>query len=88
MAWAPARGEVGRVGLTASKKNIGSAPRRNRTKRLLREWYRIHRHELQSPWDLVIIAQNGAAELDLKGVEQQLGDLISWLNGKTRDTKR
>ena len=85
MAWARGGESFGRLGLTVSKRNVGSAPKRNRTKRLLREWYRIHRHELESPWDLVVIAQSGSSSLDLKGVEQELGALITWLNKKTAD---
>jgi ribonuclease P protein component len=83
VAWALSREDVGRIGITASKRNLGIAPNRNRTKRLLREWYRLHRHEFHSAWDLVFIAQSGAADLDLKGVERELGGLITWLNRKT-----
>jgi len=82
VAWATAQGDVGRIGITASKRNLGIAPNRNRTKRLLREWYRLHRHEFRVAWDLVVIAQSGAADLDLKGVERELGKLITWLNNK------
>jgi ribonuclease P protein component len=87
VAWAPGSEDAGRIGITASKRAVGNSPKRNRTKRLLREWYRLHRHELRQTWDLVIIAQAGAAEMDLKGVEQELGDLITWLNRKTGNTE-
>ena len=83
VAWAPGQEDAGRIGITASKRAVGNAPNRNRTKRLLREWYRLHCHEFLDAWDLVVIAQSGASEMDLKGVERELGGLITWLNRKT-----
>lgn len=70
---------AGRVGLTVSKK-VGNSPHRSRVKRVLREWYRLHRHELSAPWDLVVIARPGAAELGLAEVEDELSQLVRWLN--------
>ena len=83
MAWAPAALEHGRVGLTVSKK-VGNSPVRSRVKRVLREWYRLHRHELDAPWDLVVIARNGAGELGLHDVEEELSELVAWLNRRGR----
>jgi len=89
IAWArPRKGQSeGRVGLTVSKK-VGNSPQRSRVKRLLREWYRLHRHELQDPWDLVIIARRGAADLKLQDVEKELGQLRDWLNRRSRPPRR
>ena len=83
VAWGPPRTDHSRLGITASKKNVGNAPQRNRTKRVLREWFRLHQHELAAPWDLVVIAQHGAPSLTLQMVEKELGDLINWLNRKS-----
>lgn len=67
------------MGLTVSRK-VGNSPERNRTKRVLREWFRHHRHDLGRDWDLVIVAQPGAAELGLADVERELSEFVAWIN--------
>ena len=47
-----------RLGLSVGRK-VGSAVRRNRTKRTLREAYRLIQHELPGPWDYVLIPRAG-----------------------------
>lgn len=49
-----------RLGITVSRK-VGVAVVRNRVKRLLREAFRLHQHELPSGLDLVAIARSEAA---------------------------
>jgi len=71
------------VGFTVSKK-VGNSPVRSRVKRVLREWYRLRRHELLKPWDLVVIARNGAGVLKLADVEAELSEMIGWLNRRGR----
>jgi len=53
------RGDGGatRLGITVTRK-VGNAVRRNRIKRLVREWYRLRTYELGSR-DLVVIAKRG-----------------------------
>ena len=64
----------------AVSKKVGNSPKRSRVKRVLREWFRHHHHDLAAPADLVLIARAGAPELSLSDVEQELGVFVAWLN--------
>jgi ribonuclease P protein component len=50
---------VGRVGLTVTKK-VGNSVVRNRIRRLLREWLRLHGW-IPRGWDMVLVAKDSAA---------------------------
>lgn len=52
---------VNRVGITVSKK-LGHAVVRNRTRRRLREIYRLNEQRLQPGWDIVVVARTRAVE--------------------------
>ena len=49
----------GRLGLTVTKK-VGNAVIRNRIKRMLREWMRLHGW-VPTGWDVVLVAKDSAA---------------------------
>ena len=52
-------GLVGRLGITVTKK-VGNAVVRNRVKRLVREWMRLHGW-VPAGWDIVVVAKDTAA---------------------------
>ena len=52
-------GGQGRLGLTITRK-VGNAVVRNRIKRLLREWLRLHGW-IPAGWDIVLVAKDSAA---------------------------
>jgi ribonuclease P protein component len=54
---------------------MGKAVRRNRIKRLLREFFRRHKTQLP-PVDLVIMAKKGASSLSYRQVQEELGRLL------------
>ena len=71
-----ATGDRSRIGITVSRK-VGKAVRRNRLKRLSREFFRLNRHELLGFWDINIIAKTTAAELSAAPLFRALKDLFS-----------
>ncbi|MDZ7698974.1 MAG: ribonuclease P protein component [Deltaproteobacteria bacterium] len=72
------RNELGitRLGVTVGKK-VGNAVRRNRIKRLVREFFRLHKTHFPQGYDIVIIAKKDASHLDLRSVEKELGEIVS-----------
>ena len=67
--------EPSRLGVTASRKT-GNSPARNRIRRLVREFFRRHRAELEPPRDIVVIARPGAHLLPYAQVERELGGAL------------
>jgi ribonuclease P protein component len=70
MNWVPARqASQSRLGVIVSRK-VGPAVTRTRTRRLLREAFRLHQHELNQPVDLVLIARPSIAGMNRPLVER------------------
>jgi ribonuclease P protein component len=61
-------GQTSRLGVVTSKK-IGGAVARSRARRLLRECFRLHQHDLARPVDLVLVARPSIAGKKLAEVE-------------------
>ncbi len=55
----PDPGLPGRLGITVTKK-VGNAVVRNRIRRLVREWLRLH-DWVPTGWDIVVVAKDSAA---------------------------
>lgn len=70
---------ITRLGITVSKRT-GNAVKRNRIKRLIREFYRVHKAHLPQGYDIVIIAKKGADHLDFWKIKQELGEFFSVKN--------
>ena len=68
-------GSASRLGVVVSRK-VGGSVVRSRAKRLLRESFRLHQHELTEPLDLVLVARPSIAGRAFAEVEQDfLGTL-------------
>lgn len=71
-----------RLGMVVQKRYYDSV-RRNRIKRCLREWFRIHKGEIPPPGkDIVIIARAGAQHLSSDDVVLQLRQIFSYVDGR------
>ena len=58
-----------RVGITVSKK-LGKAHVRNRTRRRIREVYRLNEEKFLPGWDIVIVARTKAVEAEFSRLTQ------------------
>ncbi|MEW6387109.1 MAG: ribonuclease P protein component [Thermodesulfobacteriota bacterium] len=67
-------GERPRLGLVVSRR-VGRAVRRNRVKRLLREFFRRHKSALP-PGDIVIMVNKGASALNYQQVVAELAPVL------------
>lgn len=71
----------GRLGLIAAKKHLRFAVQRNLFKRIARESFRHHQHQLTHV-DLIIMARSGAAQADRRALRDALDQGYSKLARK------
>ena len=64
-----------RIGITVTKK-VGPAVKRNRIKRLVREYFRLNRHQLAGCWDINIIAKRQTADISSEKTFRSLTNII------------
>ena len=68
-------GSPSRLGVVTSRA-LGGAVVRNRARRLLRESYRLHQHQLCQPVDLVLVARSSIVGRKLAGVEKDYLEVL------------
>ena len=66
---------ITRLGVTV-RKSIGNAVKRNRVKRLIREFFRLNQSRLPQVYDIVIAATKDASYLDLRNIKKELGEIF------------
>ncbi|MBI1919988.1 MAG: ribonuclease P protein component [Geobacter sp.] len=72
--WSVSGEGMAKIGITASKK-VGSAVQRNRVKRLIREYYRLHKDKFAGAF-FNIIARKGAAMLDYPALCREFDEML------------
>lgn len=65
---------VRRLGITVGKK-IGNSVKRNRIKRLLREFFRLHKDSLPAGRDMVITVRKDVSARSLQEITREMEDL-------------
>jgi ribonuclease P protein component len=74
--FSPGRQGHSRLGITVTKK-IGGAVKRNRIKRLVREFFRLNRQSLSGEWDINIIAKNQIVDVTSEQAYQSLQNIFN-----------
>ncbi len=69
-----------RLGITTSRK-VGAAPRRNRIRRLVREFFRRHRAQIEPPRELLVIARPGIDAITYDDVVHELSRALGLAAG-------
>ena len=70
-----------RLGLVIAKKNVRLAVQRNRVKRIIRDSFRLHQHQLP-PLDMIILARKGIDDLNNSELHAEFSKLWQRLNKK------
>ncbi len=71
--------DVRRLGMVVSRK-VGGAVKRNRVKRLVREFFRLNKHRLPEGHDIVFIAKPNSIELDYVALTEEMLEFFGRLS--------
>ncbi len=72
---------VRRLGIIASRR-VGKAVDRNRCKRLCRELFRVHQHELPDNCDCVLVVRPKFTDFTFRELEKRFTQACQYLNQK------
>jgi ribonuclease P protein component len=67
---------ITRLGITVSKK-VGNSVKRNRMKRLIREFFRLHKHAIPTGYDIVIIPLREIEAPSFPKVREELNNALA-----------
>jgi ribonuclease P protein component len=77
--------ELSRFGWSI-KKALGSAVKRNRMRRRIREIIRLHRQEIAPGWDIVIHPRSAVAKANFSALSEELMKLLPRTPSDTKST--
>ena len=69
------RRDITRLGIAVSK-TVGNSVKRNRIKRLIREFFRLNKQQIPKGYDILVIALRKDNKLTFSGTQEELGGLL------------
>lgn len=81
VVFTPAQSDRIRLGVTITRK-VGKAVKRNKIKRISREYFRLNRHNITGTWDINIIAKKEAGNLPTDLAFLSLKDLFDRISSR------
>jgi ribonuclease P protein component len=58
------------------KKEIGPATYRNRVKRYIREFFRLHKHQISGSFDMILMVKKGCSINQYRELEKEMRGLF------------